>query len=80
MRLYLSSFRLGDYPERIVDHCGDRKIAIIENALDFIPDDDRRHYEANIYSPLAEFTGMGLNLRIWTFESTLADPKSSSAN
>lgn len=61
MRLYLSSFRLGDHPERIVDHCGDRKIAIIGNALDFIPDEARRQYEANVYSPSAELKGIGLD-------------------
>lgn len=61
MRLYLSSFRHGDHPERLVEQCGDRKIAIIANALDFIPAEARRQYEANIYSPSTEFNSIGLD-------------------
>ncbi|MFA1621349.1 Type 1 glutamine amidotransferase-like domain-containing protein [Rhizobium mongolense] len=60
MRLYLSSYRIGDYPERLVDLCGNRRVAVVGNALDFIPVDARRKYEAEVYSPHDAFSALGL--------------------
>lgn len=60
---YLSSFKLGDLAEIMFEYCGDRKITTIGNMLDFIPDAGRRQYEANVYSPSAEFKGTGINSR-----------------
>lgn len=44
MRLYLSSFRLGDHPEYLTALVGDdsRRTVVIANAMDDAPDDVRR--------------------------------------
>jgi dipeptidase E len=60
MRLYLSSYRLGDHAEKLSALMrGGQCIAAIGNALDFIPADTRRNYEATIYSPIEEFAELG---------------------
>lgn len=42
MRLYLSSYRLGDKPEQLVGLLGtNKKVAVISNALDFSTDQER---------------------------------------
>ncbi|MCJ9671398.1 MULTISPECIES: Type 1 glutamine amidotransferase-like domain-containing protein [unclassified Neorhizobium] len=60
MRLYLSSYRLGDHVEKLsaLMH-GGKRIAVISNALDFIPAEARRRYETTVYSPIEEFAGLG---------------------
>jgi dipeptidase E len=60
MRLYLSSYRLGDHREKLVELADDGAVAIVGNALDFIPDDARRKYESEVYSPCKEFAALGL--------------------
>ncbi|MEZ0093024.1 Type 1 glutamine amidotransferase-like domain-containing protein [Streptacidiphilus sp. EB129] len=45
MRLYLSSFRIGDHPDRLIALLGDvgpGDIAVIANAMDSVPEDVRR--------------------------------------
>jgi dipeptidase E len=44
VRLYLSSFRLGDHPEYLMALVGasSRRVAVIANAMDGAPDDIRR--------------------------------------
>lgn len=43
MKLYLSSFRLGDNPEKLFNLFGSkRKVAVILNAVDFKTDEDRK--------------------------------------
>ena len=43
MKMYLSSFRLGDHPERLVNLIGsNKKIAVIANSIDFGNDLERR--------------------------------------
>jgi dipeptidase E len=43
VRLYLSSFRLGDHPDLSLDLAGSgRRAAVIANAMDVAPDDVRR--------------------------------------
>lgn len=61
MRLYLSSYRLGDHAERLVELSRNGPIAIVGNALDFIPDDARRKYEVEVYDPRREFSDLGLD-------------------
>jgi dipeptidase E len=61
MRLYLSSFRFGSHPEILIEFSGKRSVAVISNALDFIPNDARRAYERNVYSPHEDFASLGLN-------------------
>lgn len=49
MKLYLSSYHLGDYGEDLVRLTGHvRKACVINNALDFLPDDDRRQIRDGI--------------------------------
>lgn len=60
MRLYLSSYRLGDHADKLSPLMrGGKRIAVIANALDFIPADARRSYEAAVYSPIEEFGELG---------------------
>ncbi len=55
MRLYLSSFRLGDNPRSLVDLAGEnRRVAVIMNACDLLPDDDRRMRLEGEYEALRE--------------------------
>lgn len=60
MRLYLSSFRFGSHPEKLVELSNGGPVAIISNALDFIPDEARSTYEREVYSPHEEFAALGL--------------------
>ncbi|WP_414090677.1 Type 1 glutamine amidotransferase-like domain-containing protein [Rhizobium sp. BR 314] len=38
---------------------GERRVGIVANALDFIPDSARRRYEETVYSPLRELSDLG---------------------
>jgi len=61
MRLYLSSYRLGASAFRLRKLLnGGRRAAVIQNALDFIPAEARRAYEANIYDPKEELADWGI--------------------
>ena len=59
MRLYLSSFRLGDHPEHLVALVGGdgRRSAVIANAMDDAPPDVRR---AGVELELAALADLGL--------------------
>ena len=63
MRLYLSSYKIGDHAEKLVELKRHGSIAIIGNALDFIPDEARRKNEAEVYDPRADFAALGLTTR-----------------
>jgi dipeptidase E len=60
MRLYLASSRLDDnFPELLtMTGCGGRA-AVISNAVDFIPDDERRAYERTVFDPVCHFRDQG---------------------
>ncbi|WP_454848128.1 Type 1 glutamine amidotransferase-like domain-containing protein [Rhizobium binxianense] len=61
MRLYLSSYRLGASQARLRRLLkGGRRAAVIQNALDFIPVESRCAYEASIYDPREELSGLGI--------------------
>lgn len=60
MRLYLSSYRLGSHPEKLIELSGQARVAIVGNALDFIPEDARRRYAAEVYDPRDEFVALGM--------------------
>ncbi len=75
MGLYLSSFRIGDHPEVLREFCGGGRVAIISNALDFIPDDARRRYEAQVYSPRYEFSALGLEASDFDLRRYFGNPK-----
>jgi dipeptidase E len=60
VRLYLSSFRMGDHPEHLLTLAGQdsRRAVVIANALDDAPPDMRR---AGAERELAALTGLGLD-------------------
>jgi dipeptidase E len=61
MRLYLSSYRLGASAVRLRKLLnGGRRAAVIQNALDFIPAEARRAYEATVYDPRQELGDWGI--------------------
>ncbi|MEV0404721.1 Type 1 glutamine amidotransferase-like domain-containing protein [Actinoallomurus sp. NPDC050550] len=60
MRMYLSSFRLGDHPERLRALLGDSgptDIAVIANAMDAQPDNERR---AGVRREIGALAALGL--------------------
>jgi dipeptidase E len=67
MRLYLSSFRLGRYPDRLRSLAGGRRTAVVANALD---DLDPAVRAAGVARELAELSGAGLA----PVEADLRDP------
>jgi dipeptidase E len=71
VRLYLSSFRMGDqFDDLIAALSPGAGVAIISNAVDFIPDADRLAYARNVFDPVEVFRTRGfdaneLDLRAW---------------
>lgn len=62
MRLYLSSYRLGEPFDRLLDMVGPgARAVVVSNALDFISDEDRRAYRARINDPVADLRDAGLD-------------------
>ena len=58
MRLYLSSFRLGDHPEQLVRLAGEgARVAVIANSIDGAPAEIRRE---GVQRELDDLTGLGL--------------------
>ncbi|MCO6007632.1 peptidase E [Actinoallomurus purpureus] len=60
MRMYLSSFRVGDHPDRLLallDGSGPADIAVIANAVDAQPEDERR---AGVRREVDALTRLGL--------------------
>jgi dipeptidase E len=61
MRLYLSSYRIGDRAGSLLALLGDgRHAAIIENALDNISPAARDLYRAEAYDPVSELSSLGI--------------------
>lgn len=51
MRLYLSSYQMGNYVEKLLELVGlNRRVAIIENAQDFISTKERNKYKNEIFN------------------------------
>lgn len=64
MRLYLSSFRMGDRIDDLVRSLpADAEVAVISNAADFIPREDRLAYARAVFDPVTEFRSRGLAAR-----------------
>jgi dipeptidase E len=58
VRLYLSSFRLGDHPEQLVRLAGPgARVAVVANAIDMAPADIRRD---GVQRELDDLVGLGL--------------------
>ena len=59
MKMYLSSYRLGDNPQQLVDLVGNnKKVAVIPNALDFSTEIDRRN--AGVQREIDDLKQLGL--------------------
>ena len=59
MKLYLSSYRLGDNPKQLVDLVGEnKKAAVIPNALDFSTDIPRRNQ--SVQGEISDLRQLGL--------------------
>ncbi|MFH1561243.1 MAG: Type 1 glutamine amidotransferase-like domain-containing protein [Patescibacteria group bacterium] len=59
MKMYLSSFRLGDHPEQLVALVGNNKrVAVIANSIDFGNDPERRR--AGVQREIDDLTKLGL--------------------
>ena len=62
MKAYLSSYRMGDRFGELVEYIGrGAKVAVIENALDYISIEERRAYVQRGFNALAYFREHGLN-------------------
>jgi len=60
MKLYLSSYRMGDHFDEFRDLAGPgAKVGLISNALDFIPAEARRAYARTNFDPVAFFRANG---------------------
>jgi len=58
MKLYLSSFRLGDNPQQLVDLVGENKrVAVIANSIDFGDDPERR--KAGVQREIDDLKSLG---------------------
>jgi len=61
MRLYLSSYRLGDSAGALLALLGSgARAAIISNALDHIPAATRQGYRTEVNDPVADFAALGI--------------------
>lgn len=61
MRLYLSSFRMGDRFDRLLELAGPQaRVAVISNAVDFIPAEARAIYLERVFNPIDHFRDHGL--------------------
>ncbi len=61
MRLYLSSYRMGEGFERLLDLAGRCRAVVISNAVDLIPAADREAYTRKIHDPVAELRDHGID-------------------
>jgi dipeptidase E len=62
MRLYLSSYFIGDHSDALVDMVGaNRRMAIITNALDAIPLEDQIAFAQKRFDAVEYFTGYGFD-------------------
>ncbi len=59
MKLYLSSYKLGDQSQQLVSWLPNKRIALISNALDFATDLERK--EQSRQRDVAELRGIGLD-------------------
>lgn len=75
MRLYLSSFRMGERFEELVHAVpSSAAVAVISNAVDFIPRDDRMAYARNVFDPVAHFRSYGLEAADLDLRDYFGDP------
>lgn len=62
MKLYLSSYRLGDHIDELLKMTGPwPSVALISNALDSIPIEARFDHFRNVFDPIANFAANGMH-------------------
>ena len=62
MKLYLSSYKLGGHVDELIKMAGLRpRVALISNALDFIPIEARLDHFRNVFDPIAHFAAQGMD-------------------
>lgn len=77
MRLYLSSFRMGDPFDRLIAALpAGARVAVISNAVDFIPAEDRLAYARNVFDPVEHFRRRGMAASDLDLRAFFADPES----
>jgi len=61
MRLYLSSYRVGDHAGSLLALLGNgRRAALIENALDLYSEEAREMHRCEVHDPAAELAALGI--------------------
>ena len=63
MRLYLSSYRIGNSPEKLIEFSRQGFVAIVGNALDYVPEEARQKYRVEVYDPHSDFLALGLKTK-----------------
>ena len=75
MRLYLSSYRLGDSAGALLALVGNgARAAIVSNALDYVPAATRAAYRAEISDPIADFAALGIYAQDLDLKEYFGDP------
>jgi dipeptidase E len=75
MRLYLSSFRMGDsFDELLAMTDAALRVAVVSNAVDFIPDEARRAYAQTVFDPIRHFADHGRRAFDLDLRRYFADP------
>ena len=76
MRLYLSSERLGERANALLDMIGGPGVAIVANGYDGASASAREIYRAEVYHPLAQFAALGLEPHQLDLRAHFGDPAS----
>src|SRR3982751_6681067 len=76
MRLYLSSERLGERAGSLLAMIKGPRVAVIANGYDNCSAMARELYRTEIYDPIAEFHGLGLEPRHLDLRAHFGDPAS----
>ena len=75
MRLYLSSYRLGDHVDRLRQLLPPRpRVAVVANALDVYSNEARRSHRATVYDPNAELETLGFEVADLDLRAYFAKP------
>ena len=77
MRLYLSSERFGNHVYKLKGMVSGNRVAIIENAVDFISLEDRQSYQKNVYDIKDAFSQLGFDAEYFDLRSYFKEPNKS---
>lgn len=76
MRLYLSSYRLGNHVDHLKSLLPSKpRVALVENALDLFSLDSRRAYKTEVYDPFTEMEGLGFTVTELDLRQYFGRPK-----